>query len=324
VRRLKDHPDVEDAWLEYLVNQLEPWAHEMRRWQDVQRVYERVDFMRRRLEEAEERYEVLLAVGLLQWWDPTAVQPVKRHLLTAPAEVSLDAARGVLTAAPAASFEKFWIELNMWISSTQPRLDGAGLDERLEELDVQVWDRAKVGEILRVIANRASPDAQVDESAALFKEACLSNPASKLGVRGIDCPYVTHEPSILDPRMRLSITIELKPEVERALAGQAAARGMEVPAYAATLLGQATQGAEPESQSVTTHPERQRPPGRKNLADLFAESPLKGSIWISAATDPPAALSIYEGFFVGHQYSFGTDPSPPRAEGRGVDTRRRR
>jgi len=165
VRRLKDHPEVEDAWLEYLVNQWEPWAHEMHRWQDVQRVYERVDFMRRRLEEAEERYEVLLAVGLLQWRDPTAAQPVKRHLLTAPAEISLDAARGVLTAAPAASFEKFRIELDMLDLQHQPRLDGAGLDERLEELDVQAWDRAKVGEILRVIANRARPDAQVDESA---------------------------------------------------------------------------------------------------------------------------------------------------------------
>ncbi|MBI1898945.1 MAG: AAA family ATPase [Acidobacteria bacterium] len=162
VRRLKDHPEVEDAWLEYLVNQWDPWAEEMRRWQEVQQIYEDVDFMRRRLEESEERYEVLLAVGLLQCRDHTGTA-VKRHLLTAPAEISLDAARGLLTVAPAASFEKFRIELDMLDFQQQPRLDGTGLDDRLEELDIEAWNRGRVGEILRIIANRGSPDAQVDE-----------------------------------------------------------------------------------------------------------------------------------------------------------------
>ncbi|MGH9350751.1 MAG: hypothetical protein ACRD2G_01090, partial [Terriglobia bacterium] len=88
VRRLKDHPEVEDAWLEYIVNRWDPWAQEMQRWQQVQQVYEEVDFMRRRLEEAEERYELLLAVGLLQWRDPDpTASTIKRHLLTAPAEI---------------------------------------------------------------------------------------------------------------------------------------------------------------------------------------------------------------------------------------------
>ena len=74
----------------------------------------------------------------------------------------------------------------------------------------------------------------------------------------------------------MSLTVELKPEVERVLAGQAAARGMDVLAYAATLLEQAAQAAESKSQDRSTRPERQRPPGRKSLAELFAESPLKG------------------------------------------------
>ena len=161
-RRLEDCPKLRDAWREYLVNKWEPWAQEMRRWQKVQQVYEDVDFMRRRLEEAEERFELIIGVGLLVWRDTTGAT-IRRHLLTAPAEISLDAARGVLTVSPAASFGGFRIELDMLELRDQPRFDGAGLDDRLEELDVQAWDRAKVGEILRVIANKASPDAQVDE-----------------------------------------------------------------------------------------------------------------------------------------------------------------
>jgi very-short-patch-repair endonuclease len=161
-RRLEHYPELQDAWLDYLVNRWEPWAQEMRHWQEVQRVYEDVDFMRRRLEEAEERYELILGLGLLVWRDPTGTT-VERHLLTAPAEISLDAARGILTVSPAASFDSFRIELDMLELQYQPRLEDAALNDRLEELDVQAWDRAKVGDILRVIANKASPDAQVDE-----------------------------------------------------------------------------------------------------------------------------------------------------------------
>lgn len=93
VRWLADHPEVEEAWLEYLIEKWKPWAQEMRRWQAVQSVYESLDFMRRRLEEAEERYELVLAIGLLQWRDPTGTA-VARHVLTAPAELTLDAFDG--------------------------------------------------------------------------------------------------------------------------------------------------------------------------------------------------------------------------------------
>lgn len=164
VRRLKDYPEVENAWLEYLENQWKPWAKEMRRWMQIQAIYEKVDFMRRRLEEAEERYELLLAVGLLQWRDSTC-RTVKRHLLVAPAEISLEAAQGVLTVGPAASFESFRVELDMLELQDRPRLKGTDLDDLLEELDVRAWDKARVAEILRIIANTARPDAQVIEDA---------------------------------------------------------------------------------------------------------------------------------------------------------------
>lgn len=164
VRRLADHPEVEDAWLEYLVNNWEPWSKEMRRWQEVQRVYEDLDFMRRRIEESEERYELLLAVGLLQWRDPTGTS-VRRHLLTAPAEISLDAARGVLTAIPAASFDRFRVEVDMLELQHQPRMSDSAIEGRLDELDIQAWDAGSVSQVLREIANRLRPDTQVHEAA---------------------------------------------------------------------------------------------------------------------------------------------------------------
>jgi very-short-patch-repair endonuclease len=163
LRRLADHPEVEEAWLEYLVEKWEPWAQEMHRWQAVQSVYESLDFMRRRLEEAEERYELVLAIAFLQWRDPTGTA-VARHVLTAPAELTLDAARGLLTVVPAASFDGFRVELDMLELQHRPRLNEDTLGVQLESLDIQAWDAALVAPLLREIANSLSADAQVDET----------------------------------------------------------------------------------------------------------------------------------------------------------------
>ncbi|MGB9604388.1 MAG: hypothetical protein ACPL88_00740 [Bryobacteraceae bacterium] len=116
--------------------------------------------MRRRLELQEERFELVLAVGLLVWRDPRNVT-VRRHVLTAPAEVEFEPAKGLLTIRPAASFEAFRVEVDML--EDQPRLDHASLQTRLEELGIAFWDRRKLGDIFRQIANRLSSDAAVME-----------------------------------------------------------------------------------------------------------------------------------------------------------------
>ena len=165
---LQDGPEVEQAWLEYLVERWEPQASQFRVWHEVQAIYEEVDFMRRRLEEAEERYELVLAVGLLQWRDPVG-ETVSRHLLTAPAEISQDAVRGILAVSPAAAFDGFRVELDMLEIQHRPDLDPVRqeLDGYIEELDIRAWDTAAVGKILRLIANRPTSD---DTSRALVDE----------------------------------------------------------------------------------------------------------------------------------------------------------
>jgi very-short-patch-repair endonuclease len=183
LRRLTDHPEVEEVWLEYLLEKWEPWAQEKRRWQQVQSVYERVDFMRRRLEEAEERYELVLAIGLLQWRDPTG-KAVERHLLTAPAEVTFDAARGRLSVVPAAAFDSFRVELDMLEPQDRPRLNRSELDELLASLDIQAWKAELVEPVLRSIANSLRAEAQVDMS---------FNPTSRIDER----PRLSWAPAVV-------------------------------------------------------------------------------------------------------------------------------
>jgi very-short-patch-repair endonuclease len=195
LRRLADYPEVEDAWLEYLVDKWEPWAQEMRRWQEVQDVYETLDFMRRRLEEAEERYELVLAIGLLQWRDPTGTT-VKRHLLTAPAELLFDAARGRLSVVPAAAFDTFRVELDMLEFEHRPRLNRDAITGQLEELDIQAWDAGLVAPLLREIANSLSAEAQVEMS---FDHAGRID----------ECPRVSFAPAVVLRERRFTSYEEL-------------------------------------------------------------------------------------------------------------------
>ena len=73
----------------------------------------------------------------------------------------------------------------------------------------------------------------------------------------------------------MTIQIELSAETAARLATPAAARNMDVPACAATLLEVAANPAVNDSRKQT-HSAHKRPAGRKSLAQLFADSPFKG------------------------------------------------
>lgn len=79
----------------------------------------------------------------------------------------------------------------------------------------------------------------------------------------------------------MTITVDITPEAQAALARQAAAHGRAVESYAASLLEEAARlpaarPEPPELEDLAPRPKRQRPAGRKSLAQLFAESPFKG------------------------------------------------
>jgi hypothetical protein len=63
-------------------------------------------------------------------------------------------------------------------------------------------------------------------------------------------------------RTLVTVKLELKPEIEAALMAQAHARGLSLEAYLDQVLQAATSS--------------RRPAATKSLAQLFAESPLKG------------------------------------------------
>jgi hypothetical protein len=93
----------------------------------------------------------------------------------------------------------------------------------------------------------------------------------------------------------MTITVDIRPEVQAELARQAGAHGMGIDAYAASLLEEAAQipaqPQTPELQNETAGAKRQRPPGRKSLAKLFAESPFRG-LDLNFERDPDTGRDI--------------------------------
>jgi len=75
----------------------------------------------------------------------------------------------------------------------------------------------------------------------------------------------------------MTITVDITPEVQAALERQAAAHGRAVEEHAASLLEEAVCPPLGETHTdLTAGPKRKRLPGRKSLAQLFAESPFRG------------------------------------------------
>ena len=164
--RLTEHPEVQAKWEAYLSEAWLPWADSKKHWEKLQTAYSELDEIRRAQEDGGERFELVLAFGLLQWQSDD--ESIERHMFVAPAEITLNPTRGRLTVEPAGSFEQFRLETDMLPPSEIPAVD---LDEKLAELDIAAWSKERVAPLLRNAANAWRADAQTDANEMLKRTA---------------------------------------------------------------------------------------------------------------------------------------------------------
>jgi hypothetical protein len=74
----------------------------------------------------------------------------------------------------------------------------------------------------------------------------------------------------------MTIQVEISPETEAWFAAEAASQSMDIAAFVATLLEQAKRPPDSATPNPIAPLKRQRTGGQKSLAQLFAESPLRG------------------------------------------------
>ncbi len=182
--KLEDHPQVQELWLRYLIEQWNPWAERHRRWKSVQRIYGELFSMYSRQKKLGEEYELLLGLGLLTWIPPSN-QRVRRHLLAAQANLLFDANRGVLSVRAAAEGAKLSIETDMLEPDERPILEQQrAVEEMVRQATESPWDLNLVEPALRMWINALDPKAAYNGGAV---------PPSEL----VRTPAVTFAPALI-------------------------------------------------------------------------------------------------------------------------------
>lgn len=154
---LEDHPDVQQAWDEWVEERWWPWAEQDRRDRAIHRVYNDLFAMHRRQQSEGERYEVVFGLGFLSW-QPQGHQPVRRHLIAARVDVAFDAESGTLAAYPATDDAGPVLEQEMLDAAHQPPPgEVEGITGDLDDVGEGLWGVGVVDALLNRWVHAASP-----------------------------------------------------------------------------------------------------------------------------------------------------------------------
>ncbi len=146
--KLDEHPEVDAAWARYLEERWAPWAHRHRPWREQHRVYATLFHMRQTLLREGERFEAVLALGLLH--HRSSRGRIRRHLVTLPVNIEFDADRGVFRVSPPPDGGRANLELDMLPEEQRPDAGTLrALEEAADQLSADPWDEAALSGFLR-------------------------------------------------------------------------------------------------------------------------------------------------------------------------------
>lgn len=155
--RLSDHPDIRRSWLEYL-DRWRAWSVTRAELAPVHDLYTDLFRAAERARQVGEQYETVVAVGLVAVEGERGT--VMRHLLTAPATISLDAETGRISLEPTGEANSsVRLEQDMLAPGESPPADTqAAVREQIS--DVDPLDLESVTPTLETWTNAASASAR--------------------------------------------------------------------------------------------------------------------------------------------------------------------
>ena len=162
VLSLNDHPNIFEAWMEYVEKKWKPWAEEDRRLQKVQKVYNSLYTIYQRSEKLGEQYEVVVGLGFLLWRSPSSGE-IRHPLLTLQARVGFDRVLGIVTLGPALDGPQPRLEIDMLETEDRPGVgDQEAIQEMVDALDGEPWEAPALEAILKSLANGISTETRYD------------------------------------------------------------------------------------------------------------------------------------------------------------------
>ena len=157
--RIGEHPEIQRAYDHYRPN-WEAWSAEYRRRESVQQVYAELFRLHTQVQKQGEIVELILGLGLLDWNDTKSTR-VLRHIVTARIDLHFEPATGVIRLEPAADGAQLRIEDDMLEAELRPeRSYYASVNEQLNAIGDDIWDRARMSTALKSWAGALHADLQ--------------------------------------------------------------------------------------------------------------------------------------------------------------------
>ncbi|HXH07982.1 MAG TPA: AAA domain-containing protein [Vicinamibacterales bacterium] len=199
--------EVRERWAAYVADKWTPWAQRAALARRVRPLYQKLFAAHQAMLGHDDAYDFLIGVGLLHArTDPT--QPLRRHLLAFPAELSFDSKTGTLTVTPAADFAQARVEVDFLPPAKRAivKRNADQLDSAIGEVGPTLQDRRSLGEIISSLVHSLDPESS-------YSDDLGPQDAGPGQMRASFAPAL-----IMRPRSTRSID-ELLAQIERAASG---------------------------------------------------------------------------------------------------------
>lgn len=161
--RLENHPDVQQAWDQYVENKWSSWREQHNLWERVQKVYSVLFAIHQEQLRLGEEYELVLGLGLLTWQTPTG-QRVLRHLVVADAALEFEASLGKFTVRPHTEGPKLRPELDMLDVEEQPVRAEETAKVSLAAAQDDPWNKSHVEGVLQGLVHSINSQGDYDST----------------------------------------------------------------------------------------------------------------------------------------------------------------
>ena len=156
---IKNYPDIQQSWDDYLEKQWMPWTELFNRYASVQNVYADLFHIYQEQQKFGEQYELVFCIGLLNWKTPT-VHDAKRHIIVSTASLEFEPHLGKFTVKQAVDGEQVDVELDMLDVQDQPQNVRQLVENGRQAIGANLWDRASIDSVLTSIANSLADSGQ--------------------------------------------------------------------------------------------------------------------------------------------------------------------
>jgi very-short-patch-repair endonuclease len=156
---IKNYPDIQKAWDEYLEKHWMPWTELYNRYASVQKVYADLFHIYQEQQKLGEQYELIFCKGLLNWKTPSGHE-AKRHIIVAKASLEFEPHRGKFTVKQAVDGDQVGIELDMLDVQDQPQNVRQLVEDGRNNIGANLWSRTDIDAVLTSIANSLADSGQ--------------------------------------------------------------------------------------------------------------------------------------------------------------------